>query len=96
MMTPTLHLNGTAPQDLIDNLCNALVALRDAARALGQCAPNGRDYYPQGPDAIGKATQEHHARLNAVVSVIGDLTRLAETISAANDAREAIRARRHA
>lgn len=44
IMRPILNLNGTAASSLID----ARIAARDAARkfmlALGETAPNGRDY----------------------------------------------------
>ena len=58
MMVPTLHLNGTSKTSLIDDLCEASHALNVAYDAMKRCGPNGRDYYPQGPDAWGKARDE--------------------------------------
>ena len=63
MQLPTIHLNGTSKERLIEDLCHASHALDAAYDALRQTAPNGRDYYPQGPDALAKATDEHHRRL---------------------------------
>lgn len=69
MMIPTIHLNGTSKERLIESLCEASGKLNDAYEAMKQTAPNGRDYYPQGPDALGKATEEHFARLRKLDGV---------------------------
>lgn len=63
MQLPTIHLNGTSKERLIESLCEASQALDLAYSALKQTAPNGRDYYPQGPDALTIATDEHIRRL---------------------------------
>jgi len=63
MMHPSVHLNGTSKQSLLDVYTGAGSALDGAMRALGECAPNGRDYYPQGPDALKQAIREHEARI---------------------------------
>lgn len=62
-MIPTLHLNGTSKERLILDLCTASDALDSAYLALKQTAPNGRDYYPQGPEALSLATRDHMDRL---------------------------------
>lgn len=66
---PTIHSNGTSKAELIEGLCNASNALDDAYEALKATAPNGRDYYPQGDDALGKATAEHMDRLRRLDAV---------------------------
>jgi hypothetical protein len=43
---------------------DALIAIEEAIKALRKCAPHGRDYYPQGEDAIAAAVKEHVCRLN--------------------------------
>ena len=55
MTLPTIHLNGTDPKTLLGDAINAMDALRTAIEALDKTAPNGRDYYPQGSDALGLA-----------------------------------------
>jgi hypothetical protein len=50
-MIPTLHRNGTSKEALTEALENAGHALRNAMNAIGETAPNGRDFYPQG-DAV--------------------------------------------
>lgn len=61
-----IHLNGTHPQVLYDQLHAASRALQDAGAALAAAAPNARDYYPLGPDAFGVAQAEHEARLATI------------------------------
>jgi hypothetical protein len=85
MMKPTVHLNGTSAGDLFEQLSEALSALRAAETKLQSAAPNGRDYYPQGPDAIHKAQEEHYARCIKLRDVINDLSELQEHIDTAFD-----------
>ena len=51
---PTVHLNGTSKDTLLNAYTAANSALLNALEALEACAPNGRDYYVSGD--IGKAT----------------------------------------
>ena len=73
MMVPTIHLNGTSREALLEQVCNAGHAARILADALSEMAPNGRDYYPQGDHAYPQARAEHDARLNALTAVQQDL-----------------------
>lgn len=76
MTIPTVHANGTSKAELIAALCAASEALDAAYIAMKRCGPNGRDYYPQGPHAIGEAQREHFARLMRVVAVKEEIDRL--------------------
>lgn len=60
---PTIHLNGTSKERLIDGFCEVSDKINIAYEMLKQTAPNGRDYYPQGPSAFAEAEKEHLARL---------------------------------
>jgi hypothetical protein len=80
MIFPTVHLNGTSKQTLLDDIEGAYAALDLAIRALANAAPNGRDYYLQGPTAIYTASAEHGARLQKMLDVKKDLEALAENI----------------
>lgn len=82
MMTPTVHLNGTSRESLIEALCEASNKLDEAYRAIKQTAPNGRDWYPQGPDALKQATSEHMARLARVDAVKDEIDELIRAIDA--------------
>ena len=70
MMTPTIHMNGTSRNSLLDEIKDAKHALSVAIEKLCAMRPNARDYYPQGPEAFEKAQQEHQSRLNAVGAVV--------------------------
>lgn len=72
-LKPTIHLNGTPARVLLEERMEAASALRDAIAALCRAAPNGRDYYPQGPGAIDEATMEHRRRLRQLQDVLADL-----------------------
>jgi hypothetical protein len=69
MMTPSLHLNGTTRDVLLDQTVDAIGALRTAIEAVMRIAPHARDYYPQGPDAFTKARAEHQQRLACLVTL---------------------------
>lgn len=73
---PTVHLNGTSRKDLIRDYETAMTAVHAAFTALQAAAPNGRDYYPQGPDACGRAEDEHRARLGHLEAVHTELTEI--------------------
>lgn len=79
-MTPTIHLNGTSREELLGQLCDAIVAINAAVRATEAACPNARDYYPLGPDAIKQALAEHTARIHKLQSVNRELNEIAEAI----------------
>ena len=81
MMLPTIHMNGTSREDLLRGYCDAIWTLVDAIEALARVAPNGRDYYPQGPDACATADAEHDARKRALMKVMDELQALAEHVA---------------
>ena len=60
---PTLHLNGTSKTDLRDGYLAAHEAIDKAIDALANAELNGRDYYPQGPDAYSQARRERDEAL---------------------------------
>ena len=72
MMKPTIHLNGTSSDELSRQLEKVYVACSELIDALSNARPHGRDYYPQGDDAIGKASAEHEARIAAVTKIRED------------------------
>jgi hypothetical protein len=55
-------------------------ALDVAMRLMALAAPNGRDYYPQGPDALPQAGVEHRERIAKVKEVYDELGSLASAI----------------
>lgn len=91
MMIPTVHLNGTAGEVLLDQYTTAAEAVRKALDAICETGPNARDYYVQGPDAGLAAQREHEARIKALKGVRDDLAAIAEGIQDQLDARDAAR-----
>lgn len=73
LVAPTVHLTGTAKEDLLEAIELAYVALNTATDALRKTAPNGRDYYVQGPDRINLASAQHCDRLRRIDSVRDEL-----------------------
>lgn len=77
---PTIHLNGTSKDALLHAFTAADEALAKAGKALAETAPNARDYYPQGPDAYGKAADEHDARMMALGKMRADICEVVNAI----------------
>jgi len=73
MKTPTIHTNGTGRADLLAKAEAASRAVCDAIDALIELAPNGRDFYPQGPDAIKTATAEWGVLVDRLKSVVDEV-----------------------
>lgn len=70
---PVIHLNGTSASELLDSHRAALKGLGGALDALRRAAPNGRDYYPLGPDAFAEARDAHLARVAAIEGIIAEV-----------------------
>ena len=79
-MVPTVHLNGTSRKQLEVQLEEVGLAIQSAIRALGTAAPNGRDYYPQGPLAINRAVVDHLSRLEKLQDVYDDIMMIYEGV----------------
>jgi hypothetical protein len=75
---PTIHLNGTSKDELLEQWSLAYSALYEARTRLAACLPNGRDYYTQGPNVVYSALKEHQARLEKITSVMRDVDELRE------------------
>jgi hypothetical protein len=81
MIKPTIHRNGTGRDQLLEQVLEAGHKVYEALKALEAASPNGRDYYPQGPDAINTAVQEYTVRVYKLKEVWDDLQELAIHIS---------------
>jgi hypothetical protein len=81
VMAPTVHVNGTAYEVLLEQNLKTASAVGKAIESLGQAAPNGRDYYPQGAAAIRAAMEQHVQRVRRLQSVYDELERIAELIA---------------
>lgn len=68
VITPIIHLNGDRKETLVQNLKAAYAAVRNAQAVLQQCAPNGRNYYPE-PGRFELALAQHTARQQALLEI---------------------------
>ena len=81
MIFPTIHLNGTSKQQLLDDYCDVSHALNAAMKKMIENGPNGRDYYPQGDQAYRKAVKEHYDRIEQIHRVRLEIETIAEHIA---------------
>ena len=81
LAVPTIHLNGSNKDRLLEALSNAREALRLALDAMRETAPNGRDYYTQKPGAFALAQDQHTDRLVTVTIAHDELTVIAMEIN---------------
>jgi len=78
---PTIHMNGTSREALLEDFVKVIDALNVAMEALQKSGPNGRDYYPQGDGALRKAQNEHLARMKKLKEVQDEIQEIAESIA---------------
>ena len=86
---PTIHLNGSSEQRLLDALVAATVALRAAEDAVAETAPHGRDYYVQQDGRFEEAQRQHRARMVALELVRTELELQARAVFDQMEARRA-------
>jgi hypothetical protein len=78
---PTVHLNGTSRESLLEGYIAALDALRLATEALQASAPNSRDYYVQAGDTFCLAQNQHFVRLARLRETLDELNTIAEHVA---------------
>lgn len=81
MISPTININGTSADDLIEPRKAAYDALQAAIKALQQVTPNGRDY-PANNDQCVEDRQWHYARLKALDIIAAEI--VAEAVAIKN------------
>lgn len=79
-MVPTIHLNGTNKQALLDEYEAAIVKLNEAQEALGKVTVHGRDFYVQEGNAISVAIEQQVARIKKLREVEYELRHIWEGI----------------
>jgi hypothetical protein len=74
MITPTININGSSIDDLIQPRIDARKALHAAIDALLRATPNGRDYPGTGGVERCVADRElHYARIKALSAISDEL-----------------------
>ncbi len=83
LVMPTINLNGTSANTLLDTYCNARQAVLEAMKALQEAEFHPRDYMQQANGAAiwKKAQAEHEERLLKLHSIEADLLLIAEHVS---------------
>lgn len=93
MTLPTIHLNGSHPDRLCEDISAAAHAVHDAIAKLAAACPHARDYYVQGERAIWDAMREHGDRMLKLTEVYRELQEIHESIVDQKLTREAARTR---
>ena len=75
---PTIHLNGDSAENLYEGFLNAYHAMTAAITTLENMHPNGRNFYPQGDDALTLAVQQNLDRIRTAQTIRDDVLALAE------------------
>lgn len=78
---PTVHMNGTSKDDLLQQLMDAASALRSARELMQKAAPNGRDYYVQNDTALRTAIQQHTDRLMKLDALVAEYEEIMEKVA---------------
>ena len=77
---PSIHLNGSSAETLLEAYTKAYEALVTAHGMLRATVPNARDYYVQGPNAHAQAYSEHQDRMARVNEVRAEIETLMEKV----------------
>lgn len=78
---PSIHMNGTSGQELLNQCLDVMRALEAAKKAIQNAVPNARDYYVQGPMAYHAARNEHIARLTAIQGITDQYNTIASHVA---------------
>lgn len=92
LIVPTLSLNGSSADALLDDRYRARAAVEVAIEAVGAGGPHGRDYQ-ESAEKLALVTTEHRRRLDVLEALRAALTEEIELIEEQVKAREAMRRR---
>jgi len=93
-LTPTVHLNGTSGQCLLEGWTKLRDALDEALLKTRQMEFNPRDYYPRGTEEWARAQHlmnERVAELNAFLEDVREVVEDLDRVMAERNARKANR-----
>jgi len=71
LIAPTVHMNGTSKEELVQQRIEVVEAARLLYQAMQKAMPNGRDYYPQG-DGVGAKAQAAWVERMAMIEQLSD------------------------
>lgn len=84
IIRPTVNINGTSRDELVDQRRAVADALRDVVETMGHMVPNGRDY-PGDYDRLQRDREIHFARMNQINKLYLDIIEEASAIFSANN-----------
>lgn len=70
LILPSVHLNGTSREMLLDGYTDAYRKLIEFREAFNSIEHNARDYYVQGPDAYYKARDQRDAERQRIAELM--------------------------
>lgn len=76
---PCIHTNGSAAENLRDDISVAVDATHVAIQRIEWAVPAGRDYYVQGGEAIRQSRVQHASRMTRLQDVAKELWKCAIT-----------------
>jgi len=79
-ITPTINLNGTSREALLEQKTDLLHALREAQAALRRATPNGRDYQLADPSWFERALERHTRQCRVLAKLVEEVMDEAEAI----------------
>jgi hypothetical protein len=80
LVTPTVHLNGTTGQHLLDQQLDVIHALENVLTVMSQACPNARDFYPQGEGVALEARGAYNERRKVITNMIAEYETIAINI----------------
>ncbi|MFB1500789.1 hypothetical protein [Thiocapsa sp. N5-Cardenillas] len=87
LQMPCIHMNGTSPDNLIEDWIQARAAVEAAMDAVARCGPNMRDYYPLESGSWERALHQHEARWKQLHAISEELLSMAMKVQAIKDER---------
>lgn len=77
LIAPTINLNGSNADRLIEDYINVMDAIRHAQELLAGIAPHGRDYQTAPVQEYPMAREQHHRRMTFLDAIRSDLELIA-------------------
>lgn len=75
-IVPSIHLNGTSKESLMQQLTDVRVAINALLAAMYNAFPNARDYYVQGTDAFIEAEKQWDTRIGIVNNLESEIVEI--------------------
>lgn len=78
---PTVHLNGTSQEELLNQLVEAMNGIREADQKLSDSQPNGRDYIQPTTFTFKEAQEQHKRWRDMLKTILDEIYAVSEKVS---------------